>query len=171
MKYNRANCNVTLCVVLTSCELNCNNCKLCKSNPAINNSSSDNLLSAESAVFTFSGKYYLNCRRYLCNRLLAHSIHATGYSGADEWTHPVDPQIFVLVVHHGRTQTPSWIHAATGDGHRRHMSYRDRQADRKWGPTLHVGPLGIRDGVHDEHQQERDDYFHSYALSFSHFTV
>ncbi|KYM76100.1 hypothetical protein ALC53_13585 [Atta colombica] len=164
MKYNRANCNVTLCVVLTSCELNCNNCKLCNSNPAINNSSSDNLLSAESAVFTFSEGIYIIVSS-------AHSVYATGHSSADKWAHPVDPQIFVLVIHHGRTQTPSWIHAATSDGHRRHMSHSNRQADRKWGPTLHVSPLGIRDSVHDQHQQERDDYFHSYTLSVSHFMM
>lgn len=51
------------------------------------------------------------------------------------------------------------------------MGHRDCQADRERGPALHVGPLGIRDGVDDQHQQEGDDYFHRYALSRGHFGV
>ncbi|KYN03190.1 hypothetical protein ALC62_06057 [Cyphomyrmex costatus] len=109
--------------------------------------------------------------KLLASSGVAHPVHATGHSATDEWAHPVDPQMFILIVHHGWTQTPSRIHTAAGDAHRRHMSYRNCQANREWGPTFHVGPLGIRNSVHNQHQQKRNDYFHCYTLSVSYFRV
>lgn len=56
----------------------------------------------------------------------AHPVQAAGHAGADERTHPVNPQMLILVVHHSRAQTPSGVHAAAGDGHCCHVGYRDR---------------------------------------------
>lgn len=98
----------------------------------------------------------------------AHPVDAAGQATSDERTHPVDPYVLIHILHHGWAQSPGRIHAAAGDGDRRHMRCHDRQADRHRGPTPRVGPLGIRHRVHHQHQQERNDDLHYDTLGYRH---
>ena len=95
----------------------------------------------------------------------ANFVKTTSDDCTNNWTNPINPVITPNSNDHSGTESSRWIHAASGDRYRCHVSHGNRETNCQWCPAFCVRSLWVCDCMDNQYEKKCHNCLDYYALA------